>query len=206
MTETEVTDILSCWSCQGPVPRTASLCGTCNSIQPPQGINPFDLLGQPPVYDINTDILELEYFDRQRVLHPDRLSGRTPREREYAMLQTANLNEAYAVLRSRVRRAESLLACLGHPLGKLGEETFSDEEILIQAMELRQQLSESKSAKDMDVVIASCDSHLSRCVAALTNAFSAGDLVMAKRLTVQLTYLEKCSADARERQGSLAVT
>lgn len=194
----------SCWSCHGPVAADAAFCDTCAAIQPPRDVDRFRILGLGARFDVDAAELERTYLGRQRELHPDRFAAKSAREREYAMQHTANLNDAYAVLRSPVKRAELLLAAMGHPVRPGGDETVADEKILVHAMEMRERLADAETAEAVDAAIADSNAETEQCIAALAEAFRANDVEAAARLTLRLTYLDKFGVEARERRARLA--
>lgn len=108
-------------------------------------MDPFATLGMPREYALDSEALERRYRDLQRALHPDRHVNATPAERRVALNKAVEVNEAYRVLKDDVRRAESLLALLGHA----AKETAVDPELLMEVMELRESLSEAKAEKNL---------------------------------------------------------
>lgn len=73
------------------------------------GVSHFERLGLQPRVDIDREQLEANYLERSQVVHPDRYVQSGPAEQRRAMEHAAALNEAYAVLRDRTRRAEYLV-------------------------------------------------------------------------------------------------
>ena len=62
--------------------RAAALfCATCGAVQPPGQTDHFARLGLALGYAVDPALLDRRYFERQRLLHPDRFATRTPRER-----------------------------------------------------------------------------------------------------------------------------
>jgi len=74
-------NVIACWSCRGPVEAAALFCPTCAAVQPPGQADHFVRLGFPVDYAVDTALLDRRYFERQRLLHPDRFVTRAPRER-----------------------------------------------------------------------------------------------------------------------------
>jgi molecular chaperone HscB len=108
-------------------------------------MDPFATLGMPREYALDSEELERKYRDLQRALHPDRHVNATPAERRMALSKAVEVNEAYRVLKDDVRRAESLLALLGHA----AKDTAVDPELLMEVMELRESLSEAKQERNL---------------------------------------------------------
>ena len=197
---------VSCWSCYGPVVADATFCGTCSAIQPPRTCDRFGVLGFDVQFDMDPAELERRYFSRQRELHPDRFAAKSARERKYAMEHSANLNEAFAMLSSPVKRAEILLDGLGHPVRPSGDESVVDEEVLVDAMEMRERLADAETVAAVDTAIADSAAKTGECITALSEAFEANDVEAALLLTMRLTYLDKFGVEARERRLRLEAT
>ena len=197
---------VSCWSCCGPVVANATFCGTCAAIQPPRTCDRFRILGFDVQFDMDAAELERRYFSRQRELHPDRFAAKSAREREYAMQHTANLNEAFTVLNSPVKRAEILLDTLGYPVRRSGDETVANEEVLLDAMEMRERLADAETVAAVDIAIGDSVTKTGDCIAALSGAFEANNVEAALLLTMRLTYLDKFGVEARERRLRLEAT
>lgn len=111
-------------------------------------MDPFSILGLPPVYAIERDTLEQRYRDLQRTLHPDRYTGAPATERRMALSKAVEVNQAYRLLRDDVTRAEALVALR---CGASAKEA-ANPELLMTVMELREALSEAKAARDLPAV------------------------------------------------------
>ena len=157
-------------------------------------------MGVQPQFEVDGALLERRYFDRQRKLHPDRFTARPAKEREFSLQHSANLNEAYQTLRTPVRRAEYLLALHGRPMRGSREETVDDPEILLRALEMREELQDASTRAEAEVVEARARVEANECTRQLAAAFAVSDLDAAGRLTLRLKYLDKFAEDACEKR------
>lgn len=194
----------ACWSCGGTADADGLFCASCGALQPPVLGDFFARFGLTPGFAVDVAALERRYFELQRRMHPDRFAARLPKEREYSLQHAANVNEALQTLRSPVRRAEYLLALLGKAMRGSGEETVDDEEVLVHALEMREELAEAMTRAAVEVVAATARAEADQMTAELAAAFARNDLTAAGRLTLRLKYLDKFLDDARERRGRLA--
>jgi molecular chaperone HscB len=112
----------------------------------PSASDAFDVLGLTPAFDLDDKELEQRYRDLQRTLHPDRFTQAPASERRQALSRAVSVNDAYRVLRDPLKRAELLYARQGGKLGETGQQ--ADPELLMEMMELREGLAESKAARD----------------------------------------------------------
>lgn len=106
-------------------------------------ISHFERLGLPRRFRLDEDQLEREYLARSRNVHPDHTAN------DPASLESsAELNEAYSILREPFRRAEYLLGLEGGPLAK--DVNQMPAEFLEEMLELRSRIEEVKQLGDPD--------------------------------------------------------
>ncbi len=114
--------------------------------------DPFDLFDVDPAYDLDLGVLERRHRDLSRALHPDRYAGRPADERRQALGKSIEVNDAWRVLRDPVRRAEALLTRLG-ALVQESQSPPTDQELLMEIMDLREELSAARQKHDPEAVI-----------------------------------------------------
>src|SRR3954470_14377738 len=78
--------------------------------------DPFALLGLPPSFHVDAEALEQAFLVRARAAHPD-FHAQDAAAQERAVEDSSRLNEAYALLKAPIQRAEYLLERLGGPSG-----------------------------------------------------------------------------------------
>jgi len=110
-------------------------------------LDPFDILGIAPTFDIDIGAVEKRYRDLSRVLHPDKYVGSSAAERRMSLGKAVEVNEAWRLVRDPIRRAEALLRRHGVDV-KEGAEPKADTEFLMEMMEQREALSEAKAKHD----------------------------------------------------------
>lgn len=113
----------------------------------------FEVLGLLPTYFIDRAELESRYREAQRHTHPDRFSRAPAAERAQVLRRATDLNDAYRVLKSDVRRAEYLLSLHGIDLSESAEQAGGkkrtlDSLFLSEVLELREELQDAQSAGD----------------------------------------------------------
>jgi molecular chaperone HscB len=132
-------------------------------------------------------------------LHPDRFASRTATERAASLAQATALNEAYQTLRDPLSRAAYLLQLAGIEAPTEASGTVNDPELLMESLDRREALAQAGSPEEILKIAGEADADAKACVGALSNAFAAGDLEDAKRLTTRLKYLNKLTEEARAR-------
>jgi len=192
-----------CWSCKGPVASRALFCHTCGAVQAPGSTDHFTRLGMAPSFDLDDEKLEKQYLGFQRVLHPDRFSGKPAKERVIAEQQAVALNEAYETLNDPLKRATYLLRLKGVNSEVAEEKTVNDPVLLMEAMEKREALSEAESADAIEELMISAGATAIQLLRDISLAFAADDLAAANRSVLRFKYLRKFLEEARLRRAAL---
>lgn len=191
-----------CWSCASVLSAQALFCHACGAVQPPRQADHFARLGLPQRYDLEPSALDRQYFGFQRRLHPDRFARKPPRERALSQAQAAALNEAYETLKAPLRRAAYLAGLRGVDLPGDGR-TIDDPDLLMEAMESREDLLEARSLEEVDKLAAQARAIHALGLAALGDLFLRGDAAAIRKTVLRLRYLEKFADEARARRANL---
>jgi molecular chaperone HscB len=100
-----------CWSC-GTM-RAEHFCSACGKVQPPLPVDYFTFFGLPRKLNVDVPGLEREFYQLSRKLHPDVYSEADPREQEWSLEQSSQLNDAYRTLKDPIKRTQYLLRLEG---------------------------------------------------------------------------------------------
>ena len=157
----------------------------------------FALLGVPPSCQLDRTLLEQQYRQQQAKWHPDRFVNASNIERLAALQQTSLLNDAYATLKSPLRRAEHLLdvKCpedMRKPPLKL-EHAF-----LLQQMELREDLEELAQHKSVEALVPlrqQVETELTQYWSEFANEIDKQDWCVARLGLQKLQFLHKLQED-----------
>ena len=101
----------TCWSC-GTM-RAVHFCSACGKVQPPVPVDYFTFFGLPRKLNLDTALLEHEFYELSRKLHPDLNARADQREQEWSLEQSSLLNDAYRTLKDPIKRTEYLLRLEG---------------------------------------------------------------------------------------------
>ena len=104
-------ETLSCWSCGSM--RAAHFCESCGKVQPPVPVDYFTFFGLPPKLQIDVAVLEKDFYELSRKLHPDLNAKAGSKEQEWSLEQSSLLNDAYRTLRDPIKRTQYLLKLEG---------------------------------------------------------------------------------------------
>ena len=108
---TTVEATASCWSC-GTM-RAVHFCSSCGKVQPPRPVDYFTFFALPRRLNVDTTLLEREFYELSRKLHPDLAARADKREQEWSLEQSSLLNDAYRTLKDPIKRTEYFLRLEG---------------------------------------------------------------------------------------------
>jgi len=100
-----------CWSC-GTM-RATHFCSACGKVQPAVPVDYFTFFGFPRRLELDTAVLEKEFYALSRRLHPDVFAQAGEQERAWSLEQSSMLNDAYRTLKDPIKRTEYLLRLEG---------------------------------------------------------------------------------------------
>ncbi|WP_144958185.1 co-chaperone HscB [Pseudomonas oryzihabitans] len=165
----------------------------------------FALFEIKPAFEIDQAGLASRYRDLARTVHPDRFADAPERERRQALERSAELNEAYHVLRAPSRRARYLLELEGHEMPL--EATIQDTDFLMQQLQWREELEDLQDAGD-SAGIPAFRQRLKDAQRDIEQAFAAiwqdpAQRESAERLVRRMQFLDKLASEIRQLEERL---
>lgn len=143
----------------------------------------FALFEVKPTFNINFDELEQKYIELSKKFHPDVNKG------EFEDI--ANINKAYEVLKSPLKRAEYLLNFFNVE----NKEDYLDSEILNESMEIREYLLDCDDLQFANRII---DEKIKDSIKNISNAFTKKNFGEAAAQVMRLKYLYKSSEEIKK--------
>jgi molecular chaperone HscB len=125
----------SCWSC-GTM-RAVHFCDACGTVQPAAPVDYFTFFGLPRKLNLDVSILEKDFYELSRKLHPDLNARADSQEQEWSLEQSSLLNDAYRTLKDPIQRTRYLLQLEGV---ELEEQSKSATERARSTGELKKQI------------------------------------------------------------------
>jgi molecular chaperone HscB len=162
----------------------------------------FARLGLPATLDIEPAALDRAYFARQREWHPDRFVTRPAADRARASSEAASLNEAYRTLKDPIARAFYLASLNGIEMPADGR-TIDDPDLLMEAMEAREELQDAATPDAVDSLAARTRGELQSSLGKLPNLFIQDDRKAIRKALLRLRYLDKFADEAKARRANL---
>lgn len=93
--------------------RAVHFCCACGKVQPPVPVDYFTFFGFPRKLNLDTAVLEKEFYALSRRLHPDVFARADSQERAWSLEQSSLLNDAHRTLKDPIKRTEYLLRLEG---------------------------------------------------------------------------------------------
>jgi molecular chaperone HscB len=162
----------------------------------------FARLGLPAALELEPASLDRAYFALQRQWHPDRFVAKPAEERARASTQAAALNDAYRTLKDPLSRAFYLAELRGVDLPGDGK-TIDDPELLMEAMEAREELHEASTIEAVEALAAKVRDDMKKSLDGLGSLFLANDKGAIRKALLRLRYLDKFAEEARARRINL---
>ncbi len=168
--------------------------------------NYFELFDLPVQFAVDTAVLGRRYRQLQQELHPDRYAAAAAHEQRMAVQYSAFVNEAYATLRTPLKRALYLLELSGMTQQEVSRQQL-DGGFLIEQMELREKLETLHDLVDPDTVLDHLVTEISGDIgthqAEFAAAFEQSELQAAASACVKMQYLEKLLLEAEQIESEL---
>ena len=162
----------------------------------------FARLGLPAALDVDAGALDKAYFAQQRLWHPDRFVTKPPEERVKASTEAAALNDAYRTLKDPLSRAVYFAELKGVELPRDGK-TIDDPDLLMEAMEAREELHDASSTEAIDGLAAKARDDMRNSLSGLGSLFLRDDKPAIRKALLRLRYLDKFAEEARARRMNL---
>ncbi|MEY3218715.1 MAG: hypothetical protein RIT27_72 [Pseudomonadota bacterium] len=165
-------------------------------------MNYFELLRLPIEFEIDLAVLNENYRQIQKTVHPDNFATGSDVERRFAMEQTTELNEALQTLKHPLKRAQYLLELQGFEI----EEGIRNiaEDFLFEQLTLRETLSEINDFTDLNVFLAELETKIQRLLSEFQNNYQSKNWNSAQETVDKLQFLYKLHDQAMQLEETLA--
>ncbi|MFV0430819.1 MAG: Fe-S protein assembly co-chaperone HscB [Alphaproteobacteria bacterium] len=199
-----MSDIIHCWSCQSETDAKAFFCKQCHIIQPPLQQNPFDILGIMEDFDIDEKLVEKQYFEQQKQLHPDRFATKTSKEKMYALAQATALNDAYSILKKPIDRADYLCVTFG---GTSYKDDANNRnvlpEILMESMMQREALSQANDEASLQKMFKDNKAKQQQLCENISQDYKAKDTQNMQNHILSLQYTNRFTQEIQAKIAKL---
>lgn len=146
-------------------------------------MNPFDIFKISPTFSLDLSHLKDLYFSAQRRAHPDQWVHGGESQKQQTSVESAQVNQAYAILKNPLSRGFALLDALSYKVPpSLGQEPALLEEM----MELREEM-DYDPIKSLEKIKTLKEKTLLQ----IEEAFQKEDLFRAAYLLTKAQYLSQ---------------
>lgn len=194
-----------CWKCGEEVRQGGMFCAACKTIQPPSEIDHFTRLDVSRSFEVGEKVLEVAYFSKQRMLHPDIFIRKSDQEKKYSMGHAVDLNDAYETLKTPLKRAEYLLKLAGVIVNQDNSTSVKpSQEMLMESLDKREELENADSSEQIRSMIVRAIDDRMAIIDELKNQFASGKLDCAAQNTIKLRYMEKYIEEIKKKSMKLS--
>lgn len=151
-------------------------------------MNHFELFNLPVALDIDLAVLKTEFLKLQQQYHPDKAE-----DKDQALIQSSDINQAYKVLSQVDSRAGYLLSLKKQ--NHLLDQSINDFEFLQSALEIREQLDEAHSANDLISLKQEVQQWMDSLVREFKIDYTEEDWAEARDTVRKLRFFQKVMAD-----------
>jgi molecular chaperone HscB len=142
--------------------RALHFCQACGKVQPPAPVDYFTFFGLPRKLDLDVAVLDRDFYELSRKLHPDLNAQAGSQEQEWSLQQSSLLNDAHRTLKDPIKRTQYLLRLEGVELEEQSKAATEQArstgeikkqivpaELLAEVFDLNMQLEELRMQKKM---------------------------------------------------------
>ena len=165
-------------------------------------MNYFELLHLPIDFEVDLAILNENYRQVQKTVHPDNFAMGSDAERRFAMEQTTELNQALQTLKHPLKRAQYLLQLNGFET----EEGIKNiaEDFLFEQLTLRETLSEINDFTELNVFLANLENKIQTLLNEFKSNYQNKHWHLAQETVDKLQFLYKLHEQAMQLEETLA--
>ncbi|MES2624823.1 MAG: Fe-S protein assembly co-chaperone HscB [Pseudomonadota bacterium] len=167
--------------------------------------NFFSLFDLPLSSEVDKELLEQKYKQLQVQLHPDRHVNSDGSSKLAAIQQASMINDAYATLKSPLRRAEHLLQVKGIDTS-VYDQSELDKGFLLAQLRLREELEELQQQAEpqaLEALQQRVEKQLANIWSGFSAQISSGNYPAAYLTFRELQFLHKLIDEIREAEDKL---
>ena len=190
-----------CWQCDEKFEKQHMFCPACKVIQGTFQTDHFTRLNLPRKFDMGEKNLEVAYFALQRVLHPDMFINKTDKEKKFSAGHSVDLNDAYMVLKSPLKRAEYLLKLNAIIVNHDSLDSVRPSaELLEESLELRERLDHLSNKEQLRELAVGVNEKYLVCIDSIKDNLENGSLMAAAQDTIRLRYIDKLIEEIKQKK------
>lgn len=159
-------------------------------------MNHFQLFALQPTLDIDMVALKTQFLKLQQQHHPDKAD-----DKQLAMIQSSEINQAYKILSEVDQRAAYLLTL--QKQDHLLDQSIHDFDFLQSALEIREQLEDSIDSAQLNSLRVEIQQWMDGLVRAFKIDYAEEDWVEARDNVRKLRFFQKVMKDIDQAEDRL---
>jgi Fe-S protein assembly co-chaperone HscB len=158
----------------------------------------FRVLELPRRFAISEADLKANYRKLMIEFHPDKHSGKSKQEREYADMKASQVTHSFQELKNPHTRAVHLLHLLGNPMDETSKGNLVGNEFLMDVMEIRESVA-STPATNLEPIWRETRLKIQQVCEELGAAFEQEDTEKALKISAMLQYWHRIEETIHEK-------
>ncbi|XP_054006801.1 iron-sulfur cluster co-chaperone protein HscB [Hylaeus anthracinus] len=195
---------LKCWNCNFTY-KSDLFCSKCKVLQEaPENITYFDIIGIPQSYDVQIKEIQKKYKELQKLLHPDKFSNKSEKEKQLSENLSSLVNKAYSTLSHPLKRGLYML--------KLNNRTISEEtdnmnaEFLMEIMEKNEEIDDAlNDHKKLKKLMDKNEAMLNNLSMEISNAFREKNMEKAENILIRMKYYDSIHTRIKKLKHDLGI-
>ncbi|XP_031635220.1 uncharacterized protein LOC116348374 [Contarinia nasturtii] len=198
--------LLKCWRCgnENAAVGIQFKCTKCQSLlELPGDVDHFQLLRVDKRFDIDVKALTNQFRQLQSVLHPDKFSNSSEKEKHLSAEWSSLVNKAYKILLSPIQRAEYMLKA--HNVQISEDNTATNTKFLMEMMARNEEVDEAETEMDLIKLLTAVHKDCQICIDQLEILLTSNKLTEAKDQLIILRYLLSLENSIKEKGNRLGI-
>ncbi|XP_006615455.2 iron-sulfur cluster co-chaperone protein HscB [Apis dorsata] len=195
---------LKCWNCNFTY-KSDLFCSKCKVLQkPPENLTYFDIIDIPKIYDVNVTEIQKKYKELQKLLHPDKFSNKSEKEKQFSEILSSLVNKAYSTLLHPLKRGLYMLELNGITISE-GTDNVNAE-FLMEIMEKNEEIEDAANNEEkIKKLIQENETILNTLIMNVAAAFEQKDIKKAESLLIQMKYYDSINNRLKKLKYDLGI-
>ncbi|XP_016920834.1 iron-sulfur cluster co-chaperone protein HscB [Apis cerana] len=195
---------LKCWNCNFTY-KSDLFCSKCKVLQkPPENLTYFDIIDIPKTYDVNVTEIQKKYKELQKLLHPDKFSNKSEKEKQFSEILSSLVNKAYSTLLHPLKRGLYMLELNGITISE-GTDNVNAE-FLMEIMEKNEEIEDAANNEEkIKKLIQENETILNNLIMNVAVAFEQEDIKKAESLLIQMKYYNSINNRLKKLKYDLGI-
>ncbi|KAH0956569.1 hypothetical protein HN011_003821 [Eciton burchellii] len=193
-----------CWNCDYMC-KSELFCDKCKVLQElPQNLTYFDIIGIKKDYNVTNEEIQKKYKELQKMLHPDKFSNKSEKERQISENLSSLINKAYSTLMHPLKRGLYMLQLEGISIPE--GTTNLNPDFLMEIMERNEEIENAMGDKDKILKLTKKSKELLDILSKqVAEAFSKEDIKTATMILIKMKYYNSIDNRLKKLKHDLGI-